>query len=173
MPFCCQCGNQVAASDRYCGSCGTAQAAAPPPNSASSAPPNDIPRTEPFSPQFGFWNARTASRLCYFPWFGWIACVLALASHRFQRDYEVRFHAFQGLYLFVAWLLVDWVVSPMLRLSGYGLWQPMPHMSGGMLHLLIFAAWIVMFFKAKRGEHYRLPIIGDLAERTVAEQRVG
>jgi uncharacterized membrane protein len=73
----------------------------------------------------------------------------------------------------VAWLLVDWVISPLLRVTRYGFWQPMPFMGGGALHLLIFAAWIVMFFKAKRGEHYRLPILGDLAERTVAEQRVG
>lgn len=166
MPYCCQCGNQVAASDRYCGSCGTPQAAAASQGNAANARANDFATN-------GFWNPRTAARLCYFPWLGWIACVLVLGTERFRRDNEVRFHAFQGLYLFVAWLLVDWVISPMLRMTHYGFWQPVPFMGGGVLHLLIFAAWIVMFFKAKRGEHYRLPILGDLAERTVAEQRVG
>ena len=166
MPYCCQCGNQVASSDRYCRTCGASQAAAGAPG---NAPPQGFPQSDAHS----FWNARNASRLCYFPWLGWVACVLVLATHRFQRDYEVRFHAFQGLYLFVAWLLVDWVTSPALRLTHFGFWQPMPFMGGGVLHLVILAGWIVMYFKTKRGEHYRLPILGDLAERAVAEQRVG
>jgi len=164
MPYCCQCGTQVAAADRYCGSCGAAQPVqAAPPRQTSVPPPISSP---------GFWNARRAALFCYIPWFGWIAAVIVLACDRFQRDYEVRFHAFQGLYLFVAWLLVDWIVSPALRRTGYGVWQPMPH-GGGILHLLILAGWIVMLIKVQRGEHYRLPILGDLAERSVAEQRVG
>jgi len=110
--------------------------------------------------------------LCYIPWFGWIPSVLALASDRFDRNYEVRFHAFQGLYLFIAWLLVDWVFAPVLRMTGFGFWQPMPRFGGGVLHLLILAGWIVMLIKVHRGQHYRLPILGDLAERSVAEQRV-
>lgn len=110
--------------------------------------------------------------MCYIPWFGWIAAIIVLASDRFRRDFEVRFHAFQGLYLFVAWLLVDWVVSPLLRMTRYGFWQPLPR-GGGVLHLLILAGWIVMLVKVSQGQHYRLPILGDLAERSVAEQRVG
>ena len=58
-------------------------------------------------------------------------------------------------------------------MTGAGIWQPMPHIGGGVLHLLILAGWIVMIVKVRRGEHYRLPIVGDLAERSVAEQRVG
>jgi uncharacterized membrane protein len=166
MPYCCQCGNRVGAADRYCVTCGTAQAPASPQAggfTATGFQPADLA---------GFWN-RNASLLCYIPWFGWIAATIVLATDRFRRDFEVRFHAFQGLYLFVAWLLVDWVVSPVLRMSGYGFWQPMPHMGGGILHLLILAGWIVMIVKVRHQEHYRLPIIGDLAERSVAEQRVG
>lgn len=164
MPYCCQCGTQVGTADRYCVTCGAAQAAAPPHVApAAGFQPADIT---------GFW-ARNAALLCYIPWFGWIAAIVVLATDRFRRDFEVRFHAFQGLYLFVGWLLVDWVVSPVLRMSGYGFWQPMPHMGGGVLHLLILAGWIVMIVKVRHHEHYRLPILGDLAERSVAEQRVG
>ena len=60
-----------------------------------------------------------------------------------------------------------------LRLPGAGIWQPMHHVGGGILHLLILAGCLFMLVKANRGEHYRLPIVGDLAERSVAEQRVG
>jgi len=166
MRYCCQCGTQVNIADRFCGNCGAAQ-----PVQSSSGPQTGAP--PPDGRSTGFHNARTASTLCYIPWFGWIPSVFVLASDRYQRDFEVRFHAFQGLYLFVAWLLVSWVVSPALRLTGAGIWQPMPHFGGGILHLLILAGWIVMLVKVRRGEHYRLPIVGDLAERSVAEQRVG
>jgi len=173
MPYCCQCGTQVSPTDRFCGTCGAAQPNAtqtsPGANAGSSARPGSF---SPNADGTGFWNARNAAVLCYVPWFGWIAAAIVLASDRFRRDYEVRFHAFQGLYLFVAWLLVDWVVSPALRGTGREFFQPMPHMGAGVLHLVILAGWIVMIIKTRRGEHYRLPILGDLAERSVAEQRV-
>ena len=165
MPYCCQCGTQVGASDRYCIKCGAAQAVAQPKGGSAQS-------TFHAGDRAGLGNSKTAALLCYIPWFGWIAAIIVLASARYRQDYEVRFHAFQGLYLFVAWLLVDWVVSPILRLTGYGFWQPLPH-GGGVLHLLILAGWIVMIVKVSQGQHYRLPILGDLAERSVAEQRVG
>jgi len=171
MPYCCQCGSPVGVNDRFCGNCGAAQpvsGASQAGGTSSAGAPGATPNTA-----HGFGNPRTASTWCYIPWFGWIPSVFVLASDRYQRDYEVRFHAFQGLYLFVAWLLVSWVVSPALRMTGIGIWQPMPHIGGGILHLLILAGWIVMLVKVRRGEHYRLPIVGDLAERSVAEQRVG
>ena len=39
--------------------------------------------------------------------------VIVLASERFRRDRAVRFHGFQSLYLFVAWLIVDQVLRPL------------------------------------------------------------
>jgi uncharacterized membrane protein len=170
MPYCCQCGTQVGALDRYCVKCGSAQAAAQP-EARDSQSSFQTGASGGFRNSKGLWN-KNAALLCYIPWFGWIAAILVLASGRYRRDYEVRFHAFQGLYLFVVWLLVDWVVSPVLRMTGYGFWQPLPR-GGGILHLLILAGWIVMIVKVTQGQHYRLPILGDLAERSVAEQRAG
>jgi uncharacterized membrane protein len=39
------------------------------------------------------------------------------------------------------------------------------------LQLLIFAAWVFMIIKVSHDEVYKLPIIGELAERSVSEQR--
>ncbi|MEQ1947981.1 MAG: hypothetical protein ABL995_12380 [Bryobacteraceae bacterium] len=172
MPYCCQCGKSVEPADRYCGGCGASQSA--PPGGWPPPPPNATRvQQDPFS---GI-SPRTASILCYVPWLGWIGAIIALSSDRFKRDLEVRFHAFQGLYLFVAWLIVDWVVSPVLNFEwndhhGFSFGHPFARAGSGILGLLIIAAWIVMMIKASRGEHYRLPILGDLAERSVAEQRV-
>jgi uncharacterized membrane protein len=113
---------------------------------------------------------RNASLLCYIPMVGWIAAIVVLASDRFRKETQVRFHAFQGLYLFVAWLMVEWVVSPMLAFDWDGGF-PTRHLFSRLLQLLIFAAWIVMIIKVSHDENYKLPIVGELAERSVSEQR--
>src|ERR1700722_5769519 len=101
MPYCSQCGTAVLATDVYCGRCGGRQpvgAGMPPPHGA------DI---------LGGLSGRTASILCYVPGIGWLAAILVRAADKFRRDRAIRFHAFQGLYLFVAWLMGDWVLRPM------------------------------------------------------------
>ncbi len=108
--------------------------------------------------------------LCYIPLVGWIAAIVVLASPRFQRDRTVRFHAFQGIYLFVVWLLVDWVIAPIFHFVP----GPLPDMMRAMarlLHVAVFAAWIWMIVKTSQEQLFRLPIVGELAERSVAEQR--
>jgi uncharacterized membrane protein len=101
---------------------------------------------------------------------GWIAAIVVLASERFRHDAKVRFHAFQGLYVFVAWLMVEWVIKPILYITdGFGM--PFERLGARLFQLLIFAAWIFMMIKVSHDETYKLPVIGDLAERSVSEQR--
>jgi uncharacterized membrane protein len=120
-------------------------------------------------------SPRTASILCYIPVVGWIAAVIVLASRQFRRDTTVRFHAFQGIYLFVVWLIVDWILSPMTGFSMMRGWHR-PWLVPGIslvfiLKAVIFFCWIFMLVKVSHGEHYRLPILGELADRSVAEQK--
>jgi uncharacterized membrane protein len=149
MPYCVNCGTGVGLSDTFCAVCGARQNAAATADFMSSLSP------------------RTLSILCYIPLLGWIACVLVLASQRFREDRAIRFHAFQGLYLFVIWLLIDWVISPLV-FFGPG---RVEHLIENVLTLLIYAAWIVMLVKTSQQQHFSLPIVGELAERSVAEQR--
>jgi uncharacterized membrane protein len=118
-------------------------------------------------------SPRTASLLSYIPFVGWIAAIVILASARFRHDHNVRFHAFQGLYLFVAWLIVDLVLSPLLLFSYWsGPHFPFPHAAlSGLLKLLIFGTWIFMMVKVSHDDNVKLPILGELAERSVSEQR--
>jgi uncharacterized membrane protein len=151
MSFCSQCGNQVGTA-LYCAQCGAKQpvaAAAPPPIAAARDPLAAL-------------NPRTASILCYVPGIGWIASIIVLASDRFRHDRLVRFHGFQGLYLFVAWLLDDQVLRPLLQL-----------IPGFHLHPLVQAVLlgmsIFMMVKAAHDEAYSLPLFGELAQKSVAE----
>ncbi len=152
MPYCSGCGAHVGERDAYCGACGAKQPVA----------------EGPASGRFAHLSSRQASLLCYIPLVGWIPAIVVLASSRFRQDQTVRFHAFQGLYLFVVWLIVDWAVGPFfgivpaaaLRIS-----------MAGILKAAVFLAWIFMLIKTSRNETYRLPILGELAERSIAEQR--
>lgn len=113
--------------------------------------------------------------LCYFPLVGWVAAIIVLAASRFRENRVVRFHAFQGLYLFVTWLVVDRVLQPMLSVM---LFQPLAHGGlrlpgmgfSGMVHALEFAILIisiVMMFKVNEREYTRLPALGELAEKSL------
>lgn len=102
---------------------------------------------------------------CYIPLVGWIASIVVLAAERFRDSRETRFHAFQGLYLFVVWLFVDWVFSPVLHWA-----QPMKAVSS-ILKVGVFGAWIFMLVKTSQGENFRLPLLGELADRSVSEQK--
>jgi uncharacterized membrane protein len=105
--------------------------------------------------------------LCYVPVIGWIAAIVVLASQKFCGDQKVRFHAFQGLYIFVAWLLVDWGLIPFLGLTAGFSGMKLKSLLKG----LLLAVWIFMIIKTSQREDFRLPIFGDLAERSIAEQR--
>src|ERR1035438_10032324 len=98
MPFCSQCGHEVHPRDVFCAQCGARQP-------VPAVPPRGSDLLTGISP-------RTASILCYIPTLGWIAAVIVLATRRFRNDRTVRFHAFQGLYLFAAWLFVQWALKP-------------------------------------------------------------
>ncbi|MFN3322292.1 MAG: hypothetical protein ACK5AZ_02250 [Bryobacteraceae bacterium] len=144
MPYCCHCGYRVQESDVYCGHCGA----------------NQRPQARPDF--LGGISPRTASVLCYIPLLGWIAAIAVLASERYREQYDVRLNAFQGLYLFVAWLIVDWVVAPFFHMA------PGQRLPVGILKTLLFGAWIFMIIKTSQGHLYRLPVLGELAERSMS-----
>jgi uncharacterized membrane protein len=146
MPFCNQCGHEVDPRDLFCAKCGSPQPVQPGHRDVLAG----------MSP-------RTASILCYIPTLGWIAAVIVLATQRFRGDRTVRFHAFQGLYLFAAWLFVQWALKPAFHeMDGFRI--------DHLLELAIIGVWIFMMIKAAHEEAYELPVIGGLAQKSAAER---
>jgi len=154
MAFCTQCGNSVGDTASFCGSCGASQTAQPGPQAAASSV-----QSESISP-------RTASILCYVPHVGWLACIFVLAADRFRANDQVRFHAFQGLYLFVAWLLLsgDFGLFRLFHIP-FGHWWPMDVRL--MIRLAFYGIWIFMMVKAGQNDRFRLPLLGEWAERSL------
>jgi uncharacterized membrane protein len=129
-------------------------------SSSSAPPPHGPPNARDILAGI---PPRTASIMCYIPGLGWIASIIVLAADRFRHNRAVRFHGFQGLYLFVAWLLEDQVMRPIFgRLPGMHL--------HALVQALLLAASIFMMVKAAHDETYALPLFGELAQKSMTEE---
>lgn len=161
MPYCTQCGGQVSATDAYCWHCGAMQPDAAPKTEQPSASGGPSGEKKDFTDSI---EDRTWNTLCYLPGLGWIASVFVLAAQRFQHDRNSRFHAFQGLYLFVAWLIIDWGVGPFFwsgRSASINI--------KSLLHLALVVTGIFMMVKTHQRQNFRLPVFGELADRSLAD----
>jgi uncharacterized membrane protein len=96
-------------------------------------------------------RARSAGWLSYLG--AWVTGLIFLLLERENRF--VRFHAMQSLIFFGPITLMTTVLSRI----------PLLVSITGTLWVVSFIVWIVLMVKAARGEYYKLPIIGDYAEK--------
>jgi uncharacterized membrane protein len=169
MAFCNQCGVSVGAADSFCGNCGAPQLGAVSATQQAERERKSRAKGGSTGGDGGPFNSldnTTAAMLCYIPFLGWIACIVVLATDKFSKEAETRFHAFQGLYLFVAWLVYDWVLEPVL-------WSisARPEVITRLLKLAVVGTCVYMMYQTRQRRKVKLPWIGDLAETSVAEQR--
>jgi len=176
MAFCTHCGNPVGEHDMFCAECGTAQrvrpdgaaSAGPPPPFASpfAAPPPRPSAAAHRTPEFmAGWEDNKVAGLCYIPFVGWVFAIVVLAAERFRNATEVRFHAFQGLYLFVVFLILSWVFDP-LAAHNHAMKQ-----INDLVQLVVIGGGVFMLVKTSQGSLIRLPFLGELADKSVSEQR--
>ena len=157
MAFCSACGTQMADNAAFCPKCGKAagQAAAPEtPSAASPGPPATYGTTAaPAAPM----AENVAGMLAYFTI---IPAIIFLLIEPYNRNRFVRFHSFQCLFTAAALIVLHIVLSifgyivPVLM---FGLW--------GLVGLAELALWILLIVKAYQHEMFKLPIVGDLAEK--------
>ncbi len=156
--FCPNCGANV--QGRFCAKCGTAVDAPPASASASanSAPP---PGAQPYAAPAttGGLTENVAGALCYA--LGIITGILFLVLAPYNQNKFVRFHAFQSIFFQAAWIVL-WIALTTLSFI-------LPWFVMGMIWTLLpFVAlgfWLLLIFKAYQNERFKLPIIGDLAEK--------
>jgi len=160
MAFCASCGSQV--EGRFCAKCG-ATVDAPP---AAGAPQGGYPAGYPPAPASAGMSDNVASLLCYLV--GFITGILFLVLEPYNKSRVVRFHAFQSIFLNVAWFAIFIVLSIFgTMLAVVHLFVLLPLI--GLLHLLLWLAflalWIYMMVTAYQGKQVELPIIGALARK--------
>jgi len=166
MAFCASCGTQMADNAAFCPSCGKAAgqasgagASAPPP--PTPAPPASYGSTAaPATPM----AENVAGMLAYFTF---IPAVIFLLVEPYNRNRFVRFHAFQSLFFHVAVVVLEialmilsailHIIPVMGSLVALVLWP--------LVWLGVFGLWLLLVIKAYQHLMFKLPIVGDLAEK--------
>jgi uncharacterized membrane protein len=91
-----------------------------------------------------------------------IPAIVFLVLEPYSKKRFIRFHSFQCLFFAVTWTVL-WIVLriivqiPILGWATILLW-PLVSLAG----LII---WVILVLKAYQGQTFKLPVIGDMAEK--------
>jgi uncharacterized membrane protein len=91
-----------------------------------------------------------------------IPAIVFLILEPYNRKRFIRFHSFQCIFFAVAWTAL-WIALafighiPFLGWATILLW-PLVSLAG-------FILWLIMVLKAYQGHMFKLPVIGDMAEK--------
>lgn len=99
-------------------------------------------------------DPKVSGLLCYF-----LGFVGGIVFYAISKDKFVRFHAMQSIFLSIAIAIVYAVLTVLLVVI------PFLFFVSRIIYLGVIAIWIIMMVKAYNGEKYKLPLIGDLAEK--------
>jgi uncharacterized membrane protein len=149
MAFCSNCGKPLPEGATSCPVC------------ASASPGATVAATAGLAAQgqVGGLPENVAGALAYVTI---IPAVLFLVIEPYNKNRFVRFHAFQSIFFHVAWIVL-WVALgifghlPLLGWASLLLWP--------LIGLASFVLWLVLVFKAYQGQKFKLPTIGDMAEK--------
>jgi len=156
MAFCPTCGASV--EGRFCAKCGSAVGGSAPPPGAAPAGAYGAPAATA-----GGLTDNTASALCYLA--GFITGILFLVIAPYNQNKTVRFHAFQSIFLNVAWIAL-WICMNIIfgilgRFVGFWILATLTPL----ISLAFFVLWILMMVWAYQGKKVVLPVIGNLAQQ--------
>jgi uncharacterized membrane protein len=80
----------------------------------------------------------------------------------FNKKPYVRFHSWQSIFLTIAWIAVDVVLIILGHMPFIGLINLILF---PLVALLFFILWIIVLINAFNGKRFKLPFLGDLAEK--------
>ena len=111
------------------------------------------------TPASGGMADNTAGMLAYITI---IPAIIFLVMEPYNKNKFVRFHAWQNVFLCIAMavLWVGLIIIGMIPIIGWLtiiLWP--------LIGLGFLVVWILLLIKANKGEKWKLPFIGDLAEK--------
>jgi uncharacterized membrane protein len=100
-----------------------------------------------------------ASGLAYLTF---VPAIIFLVVAPFSTNPKIKFHAWQSIFLAVAWM-VAWIVLAVLAFVPFVGWILLPiHL---LLFLGLFIVWLIAIIQAFQGKRFSIPIIGALAAK--------
>jgi uncharacterized membrane protein len=96
-----------------------------------------------------------------------IPAIVFLVVEPYNKNRFVRFHSFQNIFFVVA-LIACWIAFTILAMV-LAFIPILGHLILALLWFVVaggsFVLWIIMLIKANGGQMWKLPVIGDLAEK--------
>lgn len=143
MAFCNMCGTQIPEGATTCAACaGRIPAASTPTATATQGMTDNV-----------------AGMLAYITI---IPAIIFLVVAPYNRNRFIRFHAWQCIFFAIAWTAL-WIVLSFIAHIPFLGWLTI--LIWPLIGLAGFIIWIVLLLKANQGQMYKLPMIGDMAEK--------
>jgi uncharacterized membrane protein len=142
MAFCSTCGAQIPDGTTTCAACAARTA----PASATNA-------------TTGGMTDNVAGMLAYITI---IPAIIFLVVEPYNKSRFIRFHAWQCIFFNIAWIALSIGLSIVAHIPFLG-WLTI--LVWPLIGLAGFLIWIILLLKANQGQMYKLPVIGDMAEK--------
>jgi len=94
-----------------------------------------------------------------------VPAIVFLLVAPYNRNRFVRFHSFQCIFLTVAWIALGMALSIVGMIPVLG-WMTL--LIWPVIGLAGLALWVILLIKANQGQMWKLPFVGDLAEKQAA-----
>ncbi|HYM78576.1 MAG TPA: hypothetical protein VE377_21570 [Candidatus Dormibacteraeota bacterium] len=146
---CEKCGVEMVPGSAFCASCGQPVRLQPGESGETAVATPGLP-------------SNVAGALCYLA--GLITGILFLVLEPYRRDRFVRFHAFQSVFFNVAWVVFYLALGMLQSLAPWKLWHLIATFST-IISLALFCVALSLMYRAYNNERFKLPVIGDLAEK--------
>lgn len=143
MAFCNMCGAQIADGATVCPACAGRAPVSPAPIVASAGGMAD----------------NVAGLLAYFTF---IPALIFLVMEPYNRSRFIRFHAWQSLLFNGVWCALWIALRIIVHIPFFG-WLTI--LVWPLVLLVGFGVWVILVIKANQGQTFKLPAIGDIAEK--------
>ncbi|PNX47621.1 MAG: hypothetical protein BV459_04095 [Thermoplasmata archaeon M11B2D] len=77
----------------------------------------------------------------------------------------IRFHAMQSILVFLPLMILAWIFGGFFGVIDYGPALVVLSWISWIFWLMVLVMWLVLMVKAFQMQRYKLPIIGDIAEK--------
>jgi uncharacterized membrane protein len=123
-----------------------------------------VPEETPFNPvqppagQSGL----SDSAACGLAYITFIPAIIFLATDPYKQSANVRFHSWQSIFLTLAYIVVR-IGLMILGHIPFLFLLLIPVMM--LIGLAFFVLWLIVMIKAFNGQRFKIPVIGDFAEK--------